>query len=407
MKELQAAGGAPDRRPGRASPCIPGCKKIIDDRRAMGAGKLPLDWGMAENLAYASLLVAGYGVRISGEDVGRGTFFHRHAALHDQNREKWDDGTYMPLQHLQEKQAPFHRASTRCCPRRRCWPSSTATPRPSPNELVIWEAQFGDFANGAQVVIDQFITSGEAKWGRWLRPGACCCRTATKGRVRSTRRRASSATCSCAPSSTGSLHADATPAQIFHLLRRQMLRKQRKPLIVMTPKSLLRHKDAVLALDESGQGHLPDGDRRDRRARCEEGDARRACAPARSTTTCWRHGASARSRTSPSCASSSSIRSRRTRLAAELAKYPERQGNRLVSGRAAEPGRLVLRIAPPSRHEHLRKGQTLRCWWRVRRRRRRRSATTAKHNVQQKALVEAALGEHRVTDKLTRTEGQS
>ncbi|HMY06572.1 MAG TPA: 2-oxoglutarate dehydrogenase E1 component, partial [Accumulibacter sp.] len=140
-------------------------KKIIDDRRQMGEGRLPVDWGMAENLAYASLLVSGYGVRISGEDVGRSTFFHRHAALHDQNREHWDKGTYYPLGHLQERQGSFQ-----------CFDSvlseeavlafeygySTA----NPHQLVVWEAQFGDFANGAQVVIDQFIASGEAKWGR-------------------------------------------------------------------------------------------------------------------------------------------------------------------------------------------------------------------------------------------------
>jgi len=140
-------------------------KKIIDDRRAMGEGKLPIDWGMAENLAYASLLVSGYGVRISGEDVGRGTFFHRHAALHDQNRENWDEGTFYPLAHLQEKQAGFQ-----------CFDSVLSEEAvlafdygyatANPHELVLWEGQFGDFANGAQVVIDQFIASGETKWGR-------------------------------------------------------------------------------------------------------------------------------------------------------------------------------------------------------------------------------------------------
>src|SRR5574343_1169948 len=140
-------------------------KKIVEDRAAMGEGKLPVDWGMAENLAYASLLVSGYGVRISGEDVGRRTFFHRPAACHDQNRTSWDVGTYHPLKNLQEKQAGFQ-----------CFDSVLSEEAvlafdygyatANPYELVVWEGQFGDFANGAQVVIDQFIASGEAKWGR-------------------------------------------------------------------------------------------------------------------------------------------------------------------------------------------------------------------------------------------------
>jgi 2-oxoglutarate dehydrogenase E1 component len=131
----------------------------------MGEGKLPIDWGMGENLAYASLVASGYGVRLSGEDVGRSTFFHRHAVLHDQNREKWDDRHLLPAGHVAGEPGAVSSASTPCCRKKRCSPSSTAMPA-DPNTLVIWEAQFGDFANGAQVVIDQFIASGEAKWGR-------------------------------------------------------------------------------------------------------------------------------------------------------------------------------------------------------------------------------------------------
>src|SRR5574340_986521 len=140
-------------------------QKIIEDRRGMADGRLPLDWGMAENLSYATLLVNGFGVRLSGEDSGRGTFFHRHAVLHDQNRERWDAGIYVPLQHVRDKQAPFVVIDSVLSEEGVLgfeYGYSTA----EPNELVIWEAQFGDFANGAQVVIDQFITSGEAKWGR-------------------------------------------------------------------------------------------------------------------------------------------------------------------------------------------------------------------------------------------------
>ena len=230
----------------------PRVQKIIDDRRLMTEGKLPLDWGMAENLAYATLLAAGFGIRVSGEDVGRGTFFHRHAALHDQNREKWDEGTYWPLKNLQESQGQFH-----------CYDSvlseeavlafeygyATATP----NELVVWEAQFGDFANGAQVVIDQFLAAGEAKWGRscglvLLLPHGQEGQGPEHSSARVERFLQLSADFNwevCMPTS---------PGQMFHLLRRQMLRPQRKPLIVFTPKSLLRSKDATSSLDDLANG---------------------------------------------------------------------------------------------------------------------------------------------------------
>jgi 2-oxoglutarate dehydrogenase E1 component len=227
-------------------------QKIIDDRKLMGEGKLPVDWGMGENLAYASLVAAGFAVRISGEDVGRGTFFHRHAALHDQNREKWDEGTYWPLQHVQEKQGRFM-----------CFDSVLSEEAvlafdygyatASPNELVIWEGQFGDFANGAQVVIDQFLSSGEAKWGRgcglvMLLPHGYEGQGPEHSSARLERYMQLSAEFNwevCVPSNA---------AQIFHMLRRQMLRKQRKPLIVMTPKSLLRHKDATCSIDDLVNG---------------------------------------------------------------------------------------------------------------------------------------------------------
>ncbi|MBS0544834.1 MAG: 2-oxoglutarate dehydrogenase E1 component, partial [Proteobacteria bacterium] len=210
-------------------------KKIIDDRAAMGRGELPLDWGMGENLAYASLLAQGYGVRLSGEDVGRGTFFHRHAVLHDQKRERWDEGSFKPLEHIQDGQARFQ-----------CYDSVLSEEAllafeygyatAEPNELVVWEAQFGDFANGAQVVIDQFISSGEAKWGRlaglvMMLPHGY----EGQGPEHSSARLERYMT-NCAENNW-QVCVPTTPAQIFHLLRRQMLRKLRKPLIIITPKS--------------------------------------------------------------------------------------------------------------------------------------------------------------------------
>lgn len=227
-------------------------QKIIDDRKAMGAGKLPLDWGMGETLAYATLLVQGFGVRVSGEDSGRGTFFHRHAVLHDQNREKWDAGSYQPLQHIDAKQSPFIVIDSVLSEEAVLafeYGYSTA----EPNELVVWEAQFGDFVNGAQVVIDQFISSGEAKWGRFsdltlLLPHGYEGQGPEHSSARIER------FMSLCAEQNWQVCVPTNPGQIFHLLRRQMLRPIRKPLIVITPKSLLRHKDAVSPLEELAEG---------------------------------------------------------------------------------------------------------------------------------------------------------
>jgi 2-oxoglutarate dehydrogenase E1 component len=229
-------------------------EKVIADRRQMGEGRLPLDWGMAENLAYASLLENGFAVRISGQDSGRGTFFHRHAVLHDQNREKWDAGVYVPLQNISGKQPRFLVIDS-VLSEEAVLGFEYGYASAEPNELVIWEAQFGDFANGAQVVIDQFISAGEAKWGRlcglvMLLPHGYEGQGPEHSSARPERYLQL-----CAEDNI-QVCMPTTPAQIFHLLRRQMVRSYRKPLIVMSPKSLLRHKDAVSSLEDLVRGEF-------------------------------------------------------------------------------------------------------------------------------------------------------
>jgi 2-oxoglutarate dehydrogenase E1 component len=232
----------------------PRVEKVIADRRAMGEGDLSLDWGMGETLAYAALLNEGYGVRLSGQDSGRGTFSHRHAVLHDQNREKWDSGTWIPLQHVKEGQPDFEVIDS-VLSEEAVLGFEYGYSTSEPAQLVIWEAQFGDFANGAQVVIDQFISAGEVKWGRvcgltLLLPHGYEGQGPEHSSARPERYLQLCAEHNmqvCVPT---------TPAQIFHLLRRQMVRDFRKPLIVMSPKSLLRHKEAVSTLDDLAQGHF-------------------------------------------------------------------------------------------------------------------------------------------------------
>lgn len=232
----------------------PRVDRVISDRRQMGLGKMPLDWGMAENLAYASLVKQGYGVRLSGQDSGRGTFFHRHAVLHDQERNRWDLGTYVPLQHIMENQADFVVIDSTLSEEAVLgfeYGYATA----SPNELVVWEAQFGDFANGAQVVIDQFIASGEVKWGRLcgltlMLPHGYEGQGPEHSSARLERFLQLCADYNmqvCVPS---------TPAQMFHMLRRQMLRSYRRPLVIMSPKSMLRHKESISSLEELANGRF-------------------------------------------------------------------------------------------------------------------------------------------------------
>jgi len=232
----------------------PSVARVIENRRQMALGNVPVDWGMAETLAYASLLANGFDVRLSGQDVGRGTFAHRHAVLHDQDRERWDQGSYVPLQNLSRDQGNFLVIDS-VLSEEAVLGFEYGFASAEPNALVIWEAQFGDFANGAQVVIDQFISSGEQKWGRvcgltMLLPHGYEGQGPEHSSARLERYMQLCAEYNiqvCVPSNA---------AQIFHLLRRQMLRPFRKPLIVMTPKSLLRAKDAASPIAEFSEGRF-------------------------------------------------------------------------------------------------------------------------------------------------------
>jgi 2-oxoglutarate dehydrogenase E1 component len=229
-------------------------EKVIADRAAMGRGEIKVDWGMGEHLAYASLVASGYPVRLSGEDCGRGTFVHRHAVLHDQNREKFDEGTYIPLQNVAENQAPYVVIDS-ILSEEAVLGFEYGYAGSDPNTLTIWEGQFGDFVNGAQVVIDQFIASGEVKWGRanglvLMLPHGYEGQGPEHSSARLERFMQLSA------DNNMQVVQPTTASQIFHLLRRQMVRQFRKPLVIMTPKSLLRNKDATSPLTEFTKGEF-------------------------------------------------------------------------------------------------------------------------------------------------------
>ncbi|MCJ8168985.1 2-oxoglutarate dehydrogenase E1 component [Atopomonas sediminilitoris] len=222
--------------------------KIMEDRQKMTAGALPINWGFAETMAYATLLHDKHPIRLIGQDIGRGTFSHRHAVLHNQK----DASVYVPLQHLDAEQPPLDLYDSFLSEEAVLafeYGYSTTTP----SALVIWEAQFGDFANGAQVVIDQFITSGEHKWGRlcgltMLLPHGYEGQGPEHSSARLERYLQL-----CAEHNV-QVCVPTTPAQVYHMLRRQVIRPLRKPLIALTPKSLLRHKLAISTLEDLADG---------------------------------------------------------------------------------------------------------------------------------------------------------
>ena len=238
----------------------PKVQRILDNRAAMGRGEKPLDWAAAESLAFASLAVEGHRIRMSGQDSTRGTFSHRHAVLHD-----YQDGhRYTPLRHLSKTQAPVEIYNSTL--------SEAAVlgfeygySLDCPEGLTLWEAQFGDFVNAAQVIIDQFIASAEAKWRRLsnltlLLPHGFEGAGPEHSSARLERFLELGADMNL------QIVYPTTPSQFFHALRRQVIRKWRKPLVVMTPKSMLRHPQCVSPLEDLTHGTfqrvIPDNDPR-------------------------------------------------------------------------------------------------------------------------------------------------
>ncbi len=223
-------------------------ERVVSDRRKMAQGEQRMDWGFAETMAYATLLEDGWKVRLTGQDSVRGTFFHRHATLHDQE----SGDMHTPLQQITPNPYDFTIIDSLLSEEAVVgfeYGYATA----DPEALVIWEAQFGDFVNGAQVVIDQFISSGEAKWGRLCGLAMFLPHGYEGQGPEHSSARLERFLQLCAQYNM-QVCVPTTPAQMFHMLRRQMMRRARKPLIVLTPKSLLRHKASTSTLEDLAEG---------------------------------------------------------------------------------------------------------------------------------------------------------
>jgi 2-oxoglutarate dehydrogenase E1 component len=226
----------------------PRVAQLLGNRRKMIAGELPLDWGCAETLAYAALIEDGFGIRLTGQDSGRGTFFHRHGVLYEQN----SGAAWIPLQHIADPQ-PRVQVIDSVLSEEAVMGFEYGYATTDPGTLVIWEAQYGDFANGAQVIIDQFISSGEAKWERFCGLVLLLPHGYEGAGPEHSSARLERFLQLCAENNM-QVCVPSTPAQMFHMLRRQMRQSFRKPLIVMSPKSLLRHELSVSALEDLTRG---------------------------------------------------------------------------------------------------------------------------------------------------------